>query len=234
MSDFLQALLARSFGTDGIIQPRPISRFEKEREIEVDPRAQAEVTAGAIPEIDERGQAPTVEVHRVRFEQATPAVEPQRLPLERTAPDEVTHQDPITVADRNSLSPPGDRSDDSHPGRVEREELVRVREERILEVRHASLSPKPTEIRPVSRPPITADSEQLQSPETHRLEYSQLRPIDPVEASRKQDVQVHVTIGKIEVGSAPKPPAPSKTRAPAARPAVTLDEYLRRRSGGPA
>jgi hypothetical protein len=59
------------------------------------------------------------------------------------------------------------------------------------------------------------------------------RKARPFEAARPEPVppvEVHVTIGHIEVRTAPSSaPAP---RRPAARPGLSLDAYLRRRDGG--
>jgi len=53
-------------------------------------------------------------------------------------------------------------------------------------------------------------------------------PIPPP-APQGPPTEVHISIGHIEVRSAPPAPAPRK---PALRPRVTLDDYLRRRNGG--
>lgn len=224
MSAFLESLLARSFGPAApAIRPRPVARFEQaegdvfhEEESESDGSASAPATHGDLDRIETIHLEPQGNVDRA----------------------ETSPEPPQRAADVGA-DESRDRSD-----RELRE--VRARETRVVEreVRHEQIVERTSERAdeagaPGHETPAPAHAAAA-APPRHRVVTQRSIGTPPRTPERSEaaparevapDIQVEVTIGRIELG-APRPIPPSRPRPAPLKPAVTLDDYLRRRDGG--
>ncbi|MCU0627504.1 MAG: hypothetical protein MUF21_13615 [Gemmatimonadaceae bacterium] len=239
MTGFLDALLARSFtaSTDGA-RPRPRLRFEGDaRDGDAPDTREGEGASGSpdtamAPPITDRGGASDV-ARRERAPGAAPiqaVVRAESRPVAREA-------DAHTARDgRERDTPPPDDTTPSRP--TPRERSVRAHGE----VRHAATHARASDASaPAARHDDRAPLAHIAQPVTPvRPAPSRVaEPADARHAPATHDavtvapaVRVEISIGRIEIGTPPRAPAPPRPPAPAApRPGLGLDAYLARRTG---
>jgi hypothetical protein len=222
VSAFLESLLARSFGpSPPAIRPRPVARFEQaegdvfhEEESESDGSASAPATRDRLDRIETIHLEPQGYVDRAE----TSADLPQRAA-------DVGADESRDRSDRE-LREVRARETRVVEREVRREQIVERTFERANEARAPGHeTPAPVRAAAAAPPPHRVVTQRSIETPPRTPERSEAVP------SREMDIQVEVTIGRIELG-APRPIPPPRPRPAPLKPAVTLDDYLRRRDGG--
>ncbi len=229
MTDWLEQVLSRAFGSEAEIRPRPLSRFEDggAGEWSVTEPTQAEVQPSPLTQLAEGSSS-----HQDRFEPVESPISPQ-LP-------ESFFAEPLLLPERNDSFVKA-----SQPKIEPRREIIELysssREEKVIHT---------TKV--VERLSAENDDEPLRAPagQSVRALEEPAKPflLQPAPAvlpeplfERKEPLSstgptVRVSIGRIEISVAPTPsvaprPAPRPASTPL-RPSRSLDDYLRRRNGG--
>lgn len=181
------------------------------------------------------------------FTQMPAAEQVGRSPRRLTPSDSKQAELPSLVRkDANTVQPAAFLSSPGAPPRAEPEQIVESHTT-VIEVQSPSIDPN--KVIPVSVPSVptgrvekaprhidvTPIERQSQAPPkgsqiVPALEIPAFKPQSRDPEIREQIPTIHVTIGRIEVKAVP--PAAAPKRRASASPTMSLDEYLRRRSGG--
>ena len=231
MTNFLDSLIARSFSPGPpTIRPRPLARFEFAESVSpVEESAPDEARAEAAEQPSDGAR------RRSDTTRANPIDLPSSAREEEPRADVSLEGSPTATRFPSSAfsRPPGS------PGA-----LTAAQTPPLLEDIPGGWQPvDASEEKKPAMPP--RPSEQTPERRVHRITTERLiettvargrdRGLEAAPAAGREhvpDVQVEISIGRIELGAPrPEPRAP-RMRPPALRPAVTLDEYLRRRCGG--
>jgi hypothetical protein len=217
VSDFLFRLAARALGSATVVQPRLASRFEpaagfeetvevtsaREHDAALAPEAARVVPAPVAPALAERVPPPALEPAP---RPPAPVSQGERASAAPSAPPPQTAPAirVVTVEEKR------EQSETLHRERTILEEIV-TREDRPATPREPPPPRKPLEL-PARRAAARAPSAATERPE-------------PAQTAE-------VTIGRVEVRAIHQAPPPPR-EAPARRgPSLTLDDYLKQRSGG--
>jgi hypothetical protein len=252
MSDYLTNLVARTLDPSRVVQPRLASLFEPlpnanaqgrfltfalaSEEGDARPRASADETrAPAVPSsIPARNEGATRE-HSAPFHTQSPTDVVERRAVssprekspaatgERAAASQLTAQ---TYAEQEALTSSAASavsSKDSASNKSAGDALEAGRERRATSESERAPTPRaaPRVVEPrLSRAPTVSEA--------------QPPPASTASDARREDAAptIRVTIGRVDV-RAVAPAPPERRRAPeSSRPALTLEDYLRRRGGG--
>jgi hypothetical protein len=236
MSDLLGRLISRAKGATPGVEPILTSRYEVPVAFEpppMAPEAREPRPPSSFSATDEDSSTRPAEVlterpRRFSSPEESPEARPERNPATKVSVREDRPAPPAHGASARGLQswahPVEERAEPDHgepEGRIE----VRVEENEARTLNPPSVTREaravPTENLPVM---VRRDERRLpQSPHSRP-------PVSRYEAS--QPVEVQVTIGHIEVRSAPAPPSVAAPKVARPRVAMSLDDYLQRRNGG--
>lgn len=220
MSDFLDLVLARSYGaTSGAVRPRPVAHFEQPDSIPPD----HETPPAGVPPGPALAMAPAV----------TPSAAPAP-----PAPRMVTHElsttrDLLTI--RETTIRPAPLSVEPPTAPIEPNQTPSVV---VQQITRPSAAPRGDPVAPVEAHVLSAAPARPATPQPVAPLVAPLRPqpqAEPPLAVRPTMPVVHVRIGRVELhgpqpaASPPRPPTPRSVPAPV-RPVRSLDDYLRRRN----
>jgi hypothetical protein len=235
MSDFLELILARSYGeVPGAVGPRPVARFElpdhTAPEAETPPAAAPQRPPPAVPPV----AAPVA---------PSPPTPPTVMREQFTTHDQLTIRGTrIGQAPAPPALPAEPMEREAAPSTVVKPMAVRASAPRD-EPPPAEAEPRPPAVMPPLEPsqgpaaiaPLLPRQDEPPSQGPAAIAPLLPRQDEPPPTARSPAPVVHVRIGRVElhgpvpVASPPRPPAPRSAPA-SARPVRSLDEYLRRRN----
>lgn len=245
MSDYLKNLAARTLDPSTVVQPRLASRFEPppgEPGLVTDFEVETEFEASpAEPPVEARAETPHAPV-------TTRAESAPRVPAEHSPPP-VFERRPEVSPHEQSPAPASERAPDPAPSQtfVNREtprqtaanvEVLKsaAREETAESVpaavrAAARPSPEAAEPQTTRSGPRVVEPRLLPAPKVSEAPQSRAS-FTPEPAHEDAAPTIRVTIGRVDVRAVAAGSKETK-RAPAPpRPALTLEDYLRRRGGG--
>lgn len=229
MTDWLEQVLSRAFGSEAEIRPRPLSRFEdgSAGEWSVTEPTQAEVQPSPLTQSAEGSSS-----RQDRFE-------PVESPMSSLLPESF-FAEPFLLPERNDSL-----AKTSQPMIETRREIIELssssREEKVIHttkvVERLFAENDDEQLRAPTMPPVRPNAEPVRPA---LLQPAPIAAPDPL-VERKESASsiaptVRVSIGRIEISVAQPPSvAPRSAPRPAPtpiKPARSLDDYLRRRNGG--
>ncbi len=229
MTDWLEQILSRAAGTEAEIRPRPLARFENSagEELVVNEPAQAELQSSPAAQPAEAKSQRQTGFASVNQPSAFPP--PLRL-ADEAAPLPERHDSPARQT-QQAIEPR--RADAKLPASSREEKLIHTT--KVIERLWLEDSDEKSSPTGVAQPAT-------EKPEPGFLQPMPIAPPEPP-FERKEIVlmpstapTVRVNIGRIEISVAAPPavaPRPAPRAVPAsAKPARSLDDYLRRRNGG--
>lgn len=251
MSDYLKNLVARTLDPSRVVQPRLASLFEPLAKADAQGRllpfaleaeegdaqhaeSADETRASAVPSyIPARDEGATHE-HSARFNTQSPTdvVERQAASsprekssaatVERAAASQLTAQ---TYAEKESPTPlaaSGVNSKDSASNKSAGDALEDVRQRRATSESEGAPTPRtaPRIVEPRVSPASTVSEAQPQASTAYDARREDAAPT------------IRVTIGRVDVRAVAPSPQERRRAPESPRPALTLEDYLRRRGGG--
>ena len=215
MSDYLSNLVARSFSRTGAIQPRLGTLFEPRQSL-----------------------GESLEEQSLELEENRVFYSPRSAP---PLPSQPLEPDPLPPLPENLLSISTQTKEDTPPISAELQRptpeltVQQISTEQVTESVKPLLETSPPRNSVVIQPQIVPVSERS-LPLTSPIHQSQLVPLpDPAAASmptaKTEPPTIQVTIGRVEVRAIAPPPSPRQPPQPSV-PKLSLEDYLKSRSGG--
>lgn len=228
MSDLLSRMITRATRPISRVEPILSSRFEPAAALEAPvpaevhpPPARRAAMERIPPAADREDDVAETESPVIRPESQAPVVE-----VERIAPREEHSPSPAPLA----LRPVASDSPLPGPSIVHRQILVQAADlVRVVEIQQQRVEAPAIERTEIRSEVLRTEATVVVPARADDRARRANRRAEPSEKARTEPVEVHVTIGHIEVRAAAPVAPPVRRPSP---PRISLEDYLKRRSGG--